>query len=65
MIIYDRDRISLDYFYKNRVKIFQNRKGYRFSVDSPILADFIPSSKYKGLEIGSGSGKDTILSDII
>lgn len=53
---YDKDRISLDYFYKNRVKVFQHRKGYRFSVDSPILADFIPFSGYKGLEIGSGSG---------
>ena len=61
MIKYDKDRISLDYFYKNRVKIFQNRKGYRFSVDSPILADFIPSSKYKGLEIGSGSGIISLL----
>lgn len=48
--------VSLDHFYRNRVKIYQNRKGYRFSVDSPILADFIPKSAGDILEIGSGSG---------
>lgn len=53
---YDKGLISLDYFYKNSVKIFQHKKGYRFSVDSPILADFILFSKHNGLEIGSGSG---------
>jgi len=61
MIPYDRERISLDFFYKNRVKIFQNRNGYRFSVDSPILADFIPPSEHPGLEIGSGSGIISLL----
>ncbi len=61
MIIYDKELVSLDYFYNNRVKIFQNKKGYRFSVDSPILADFIPFSKDKGLEIGSGSGIISLL----
>jgi len=58
---YDIDRISLDYFYKNQVKIFQNRKGYRFSVDSPILADFIHYSEESGVEIGSGSGIISLL----
>ena len=61
MTNYDRDKISLDYFYKNRVKIFQHRKGYRFSVDSPILADFIPVSDNNALEIGSGSGVISLL----
>ncbi len=61
MISYDRERISLDYFYKNRVKIFQHRKGYRFSVDSPILADFITASDKNALEIGSGSGVISLL----
>ena len=48
--------VSLDHFYRNRVKIFQHRNGYRFSVDSPILADFIPESGGNILEIGTGSG---------
>ncbi len=58
---YDSEKISLDFFYKNQVKVFQNIKGYRFSVDSPILADFIPFSENTGLEIGSGSGIISIL----
>ncbi len=61
MTLYDRERISLDYFYKNKVKIFQHRKGYRFSVDSPILADFIPGSGKNAIEIGSGSGVISLL----
>ena len=58
---YDREKITLDFFYKNKVKVFQNRIGYRFSVDSPILADFIPHSEYPGIEIGSGSGIISLL----
>lgn len=58
---YDSEKITLDFFYKNRVKVFQNRKGYRFSVDSPVLADFIPQSEYPGIEIGSGSGIISLL----
>ncbi len=58
---YDIDNISLDFFYKNQIKIFQNRKGYRFSVDSPILADFVPYSNNNGVEIGSGSGIISLL----
>ncbi|MEN8222788.1 MAG: methyltransferase [Acidobacteriota bacterium] len=61
MTFYDREKISLDYFYKNKVKIFQHKKGYRFSVDSPILADFIPASGESGLEVGSGSGVISLL----
>jgi tRNA1(Val) A37 N6-methylase TrmN6 len=61
MTNYDKKEISLDYFYKNRVKIFQKKRGYRFSVDSPILANFIPHSESDGLEIGSGSGIISLL----
>ncbi len=48
--------LTLDYFYKNRVKVYQKKNGYRFSVDSPILADFIPTLHGKSIEIGTGSG---------
>lgn len=57
----DREAVSLDYFYKNRVRIYQHRKGYRFSVDSPILADFIPGSEHPAIEIGTGSGIISLL----
>ena len=50
------EEITLDYFYKNRVKVLQKKNGYRFSVDSPILADFIPDLNGNILEIGTGSG---------
>lgn len=49
--------ITKDYFYKKKVIIFQNKKGFRFSVDAPILADFLPSCpSEKALEIGTGCG---------
>ncbi len=61
MIFNENNGFSLDYFYRNQVKIYQNKKGYRFSVDSPILADFIPESNENAIEIGSGSGIISIL----
>ncbi len=49
--------LTKDYFYKNRVVVYQKKKGFRFSVDAPILADFIPEMPGKrAYEIGSGSG---------
>ncbi len=53
--------LSLDYFYKKKVIVYQERKGYRFSVDSPILADFLDKSEEHGLEIGTGSGIVSLL----
>ena len=60
----DRDE-TLDPFYHGRVRILQKRKGYRFSVDSPLLADFIrtePSDEI--LELGAGSGVISLLLSI-
>lgn len=49
--------VTQDYFYKRKVIIFQHKKGYRFSVDAPILADFLPlCPSGKALEIGTGCG---------
>lgn len=49
--------ITRDYFYKRKLIIYQRKKGYRFSVDAPILADFLPSfPKQKALEVGTGVG---------
>ncbi len=52
-----RDGETLDTFYHGRVRVLQNRKGYRFSVDAPLLADFIRTrADDEALELGTGSG---------
>jgi len=48
---------SLDTIYNGKIKIFQNKKGYRFSIDAVLLAEFV--RKIKGdrlLDIGTGCG---------
>ncbi len=48
---------TLDAFYHGRVRVLQRKKGYRFSVDAPLLADFIRTREEdQALEIGTGSG---------
>jgi tRNA1Val (adenine37-N6)-methyltransferase len=54
--------ITKNYFYKGKVIVFQGKKGYRFSVDAPILADFLPAfPTEKALEIGMGVGIVSLL----
>lgn len=53
--------VTLNYFYKKKVIVFQRKKGYRFSVDAPILADFLPFSQKEALEIGTGCGIISLL----
>ncbi len=50
--------LSKSYFLDGRIVIYQPRKGFRFSIDAPILADFIniPQSDAELLEIGGGCG---------
>lgn len=56
------DEISRDYFYKKKVVVFQSKKGYRFSVDAPILADFLPHCpRSNALDIGTGCGIVSLL----
>ncbi|BBB32207.1 tRNA1Val (adenine37-N6)-methyltransferase [Thermotomaculum hydrothermale] len=44
------------------LKLFQNKKGYRFSIDSFLLAWFVAGEEFsKGLEIGAGSGIVSLL----
>jgi tRNA1Val (adenine37-N6)-methyltransferase len=48
---------TLDAFYHGRIRVLQKRKGYRFSVDAPLLADFIRvRAGDEALDIGTGSG---------
>jgi len=53
---------TLDSFYHGRIRIIQKKRGYRFSVDAPLLADFIrtrPDDEL--LEIGTGCGVIALL----
>ncbi len=44
------------------VRLFQAKRGYRFSVDALLLEDFIPSAKFRrAIELGTGSGIISIL----
>ena len=52
---------TTDTFYHGKVVIKQPKKGYRFAVDSPILADFLPGSKAPALEVGCGVGVVSLL----
>jgi tRNA1(Val) A37 N6-methylase TrmN6 len=60
-----RDGETLDTFYRGRVRVFQKKRGYRFSVDAPLLADFVLVKKTDEiLEIGTGSGIISLLLSI-
>jgi tRNA1(Val) A37 N6-methylase TrmN6 len=59
------DDETLDRFYHGRIRVLQKKKGYRFSLDSPLLADFIhPRADDEGLELGTGSGIIALLLSI-
>ncbi len=57
-----RDGETLDTFFHGHVSVFQKKKGYRFSVDAPLLADFIRTrADDVALELGTGSGVISLL----
>ena len=57
-----REDETLDAFHRGRVRVLQKKKGYRFSVDAPLLADFIRTREGdEALEIGTGSGIISLL----
>ena len=52
-----RDGETLGAFYHGRVSVLQRISGYRFSVDAPLLADFIRTrAEDEALDLGTGSG---------
>ncbi len=56
------DGETLDTFYRGRIRILQSKTGYRFSVDAPLLADFIRTRPGdEALEIGTGNGVISLL----
>ncbi|MEN6312336.1 MAG: methyltransferase [Acidobacteriota bacterium] len=51
-----------DAFYHGRIRISQKKRGYRFAVDAPLLADFIRTRKTDDiLDVGTGSGVISLL----
>jgi tRNA1Val (adenine37-N6)-methyltransferase len=56
------DGETLGTFYHGRIRVLQKKKGYRFSVDAPLLADFIRTkADDEALELGTGSGVISLL----
>jgi tRNA1(Val) A37 N6-methylase TrmN6 len=56
---------TLDTFYSGRILVLQKKRGYRFSVDAPLLADFIRTNPQDELlELGTGSGIISLLLSI-
>ncbi len=59
------DDESFDTFYQGRVLVLQKKKGYRFSVDAPLLADFIRTEASEELlELGTGNSIISLLLSI-
>lgn len=53
---------TLDTFYHGRIRVLQKRNGFRFSVDAPLLADFIRFKAHHRLcELGTGCGIISLL----
>ncbi|MGQ9617550.1 MAG: tRNA1(Val) (adenine(37)-N6)-methyltransferase [Candidatus Aminicenantia bacterium] len=53
---------TLDRFFRGRVQIIQKKKGWRFSIDAPLLASYIQSTpESELLELGAGNGVVSIL----
>jgi len=56
------DGETLGTFYHGLVRVLQKKKGYRFSVDAPLLADFIRTrADDEALDLGTGSGVISLL----
>ncbi len=52
---------TTDTFYHGEVIVKQLKKGYRFAIDSPILAAFLPRSAKPAMEVGCGVGVVSLL----
>jgi len=51
------DDETVDEFFHGSLSVLQKEKGYRFSVDSPLLADFVTLRKGETVvDLGTGSG---------
>ena len=56
---------TLDAFYHGRILVLQKKKGYRFALDAPLLADFIQTNDSDTcLELGTGCGVISLMLSI-
>jgi len=56
---------TLDTFYHGKICILQSTHGYRFSIEAPLLADFIETNPQdEGLELGTANGIVSLLLSI-
>ncbi|MFW6139856.1 MAG: tRNA1(Val) (adenine(37)-N6)-methyltransferase [Acidobacteriota bacterium] len=56
---------TLDTFYHGKIRIIQSAGGYRFSLEAPLLADFIETyPQDEGLELGTANGIVSLLISI-
>jgi tRNA1Val (adenine37-N6)-methyltransferase len=56
---------TLDSFYRGSILVLQKKEGYRFSIDAPLLADFIQTKRSDEiLELGAGNGIISLLLSI-
>ena len=52
-----QDNLELIPFIRGKIKLYQKKKGYRFSIDPVLLADFVKiTKKGKLVDLGTGSG---------
>jgi len=57
-----KDDETLDTFYHGRIRILQRTGGYRFSIEAPLLADFIEThAEEELLELGTANGIISLL----
>jgi len=53
---------TVDAFYRGRVQLIQSKKGFRFAIDAPLLADFVETRPEDELcELGTGNGVIAVL----
>lgn len=51
------DEETLDEILNGRLRVFQKKRGYRFSLDAVLLAHFVSlKSKSRAIDLGTGSG---------
>jgi tRNA1Val (adenine37-N6)-methyltransferase len=57
-----RDDETLESLFGGRLKILQKKKGYRYTIDSVLLAHFVePKKRDRIIELGAGSGVISLL----
>lgn len=47
---------TVDAIFGGALRVTQPRRGYRFSLDAPLLADFMSPARGRAADLGSGSG---------